>query len=216
MLIFYSDGGFKENKSIDNVFVKTLGSRGQLSYLSINPQGDKPWYEKWKIDRKRAGFRKLHFFGITSSTSKKDLANGFSSDAIFLPGGNTFEILAQMKRLRLLDKIKKFYERGRIVSGLSAGAMIMTPTIRTAELVPDDRGDLLKNDRALNFVSFEVLPHFKNTLKQKKALISYSKRHSTRVFAIPDGSGIVCDEDSLSLHGDVTCFDQGKSIGFNS
>ena len=216
MLVFYSDGGYKENKSIDTQLLSEVGKKARISYLSVDPSGDFPWFQKWKQDRKMAGFKEVHFFALSKQTTKAEVIEGLASEVLFLPGGNTFQILDKIKKLNFFNKIKKFYQQGRVVSGLSAGAMIMTPTIRIAELVGDEPVMSNYNLDGLNLVSFEVFPHYQNDNAQLKKLINYSKENHVTVFALTDGSGLVKKEQSLTIHNKVVCINKNNIIEITS
>jgi dipeptidase E len=62
----------------------------------------------------------------------------------------------------MLPLLKKFIQDGGILTGLSAGAIMMTETIEMAGYPPfdcDENEDNLKNLKSLNLVDFYFFPH---------------------------------------------------------
>lgn len=95
-----------------------------------------------------------------------------SANILMISGGNTFTLLNHL-RLSGLDKgIIEFWEKDNIVlAGVSAGAIVLTPSIGTATFGdPNDVG--LTDLTGLNIVDFEVWPHF--TTEQQAELDVYS------------------------------------------
>lgn len=95
-----------------------------------------------------------------------------SSNILMISGGNTFTLLNHL-RLSGLDKaIIKFWEKDNtILAGVSAGAIVLTPSIGTAAFA-DSNDAGLTDLTGLSIVDFEVWPHF--TTEQQAELDVYS------------------------------------------
>ena len=137
------------------------------------------------------------------------------SDIVYLAGGNTYHYLSHLRRTGLLATLRRFGERGGVLAGLSAGALILTPNIDLAGYPLFDRDENevgLKNLRALGLVDFEFFPHFRNSDRYRQALSRYSKRAGRPVYACRDGSGVVIEEDRFTAHGEVWVFHGGRHL----
>lgn len=91
----------------------------------------------------------------------KDLA--FTSldeaDLILVSGGNTFQLLREVRGRGLLEKIRAKVRAGAKYAGWSAGANLACPTIKTTNDMPIvDPGGL----EALGLVPFQLNPHYTN------------------------------------------------------
>src|SRR5690606_16254240 len=63
-----------------------------------------------------------------NSTEERNLAE--NANYIMIPGGNTFNLLNNLRNSGLFDSIKKFFEKESIhYLGMSAGAIILAPDI---------------------------------------------------------------------------------------
>jgi dipeptidase E len=88
-------------------------------------------------------------------------------DVLIITGGNTFTLLRNIKRNGMIENIRDFYRKeGSVVCGFSAGAMILTPTIRLSGI--GEEGDVnsvgLKDLKGLGLVDFEVCPHYEEKM----------------------------------------------------
>ena len=79
---------------------------------------------------------------------------------LYVSGGNTFYLLQELKRKKILDTIKDKISNGMLYIGESAGAIITSKNIEynqimdNKEIAPD-----LDNYEAMNITDFYILPH---------------------------------------------------------
>src|SRR5690606_32920603 len=97
----------------------------------------------------------------------------FKSDIIHLSGGNTFYFIKHLRQAKLLKDFKEFLNNGGVLTGLSAGAIIMTRSIQTAAFPSFDRDeneDNVRNFKGMGLVNFEFFPHYKNSLRYDREI----------------------------------------------
>ncbi len=140
------------------------------------------------------------------------------SDVIHLAGGNTFYFLNNLRKAKLLSELRKYAEKGGILTGLSAGAILMTENIDMAAYPEFDRDENvvnLKNLSALHLLNFAFFPHFKNSARYDAVFRRYSRVKKKVIYACPDGAGIVVNDDKISFVGPCYGFAGGQKFSVN-
>ena len=116
-------------------------------------------------------------------------------DIVFLCGGNTFHLLDQLRQSGLGDWLKGHVEE-KVYVGSSAGSIVMTPTIATANGAdPNLKG--MTDLSALGLVDFDIIPHIPDT--PLAAAEKYAEAAERNVFALDDTSAIKAHDDSVEV-----------------
>jgi dipeptidase E len=218
-LVFYSGGNDQENHLLDKSFLEILDKKNPVitfipssSYLS--DQEFKSFvrhYSKFKISR-------FIHFPIDVPFDKILFQEVMRSDAIHMAGGNTFYFLHHLRKMKLLPQLRSFAQKGGVLTGLSAGAIMMTENIEMAAYPEFDRDENIvniKNLAALNLVDFLFFPHFRNSPRYDAVFKTYTKKNSKIIYACPDGAGIVVRENELRFIGKCYAFSEGKKFTIN-
>ncbi|OGM11390.1 hypothetical protein A2Z22_01240 [Candidatus Woesebacteria bacterium RBG_16_34_12] len=149
------------------------------------------------VDKWRDYAEKYHaeFLYIDNSkeNAKNEISKLLSANILVITGGNTFQLLFNLKKSGLFNAIKKFTEKNNfVISGFSAGALVLTPTINVCNLPNYDNNLVgLKDLTGLNLVNFEVFPHYSK--KYKSVLERYKKTTSNEVKEISEEGHIVLE-----------------------
>lgn len=218
-LVLYSGGDEKENRQLDKAFIDLLGKKNPVvtfipssSYLSEEEfRLYVRHYSKFKISR-------FIHFPVDVPFDKIMFQEVMRSDAIHLGGGNTFYFLNSLRKAKLLPELRKFVEKGGVLTGLSAGAIMMTENIEMAGYPSFDRDDNivgLKNLSALGLLDFAFFPHFKNSPRYDVAFKKYSKTKNKVIYACPDGAGIVVNDGELRFIGKTFAYSEGHKFPIN-
>jgi len=212
-LFLYSGGDAVLNRELDEAFLKAIGNRSRITYIPASSRGTEHEFQRYSDDSRKLGKLRTLCFAVDRPFSERTLNEALSSEAIFLSGGNTYHFLGRLRAARMISRLRRYVEEGGILAGLSAGSIIMTPSIDLAGLVPgeSDRNDYrMKRTGALGLTDFEVYPHFVASSASVKLLKKYSAQGKGRtIYAFPDGAGIECAGASVIFHGKVTTFSAG-------
>lgn len=218
-LVFYSGGDDKDNLDLDRNFIDLLGKKNPVvtfipssSYLS--EQEFKSFvrhYSKFKISR-------FIHFPVDVPFDNILFQEVMRSDAIHMAGGNTFYFLNSLRKAKLLPQLKTFAQKGGVLTGLSAGAIMMTENIEMAGYPEFDRDENvvnIKNLSALNLVDFFFFPHFRNSPRFDAVFKKYTRTSEKIIYACPDGAGIVVKGNELRFIGKCYAFSKGHKFTIN-
>lgn len=139
-----------------------------------------------------------------SSRSQRDL---MACDAVHLSGGNTFLFLEWLRRQGLMSVLHAYASEGGVLVGDSAGAILMTPDVRSAalsgDLAPPGPLDLT----ALALVGFHFWPHYGD--HSQDAADAELLAQLPLVYACPDGAGVVVEDERIDTFGGVATLRHG-------
>jgi dipeptidase E len=218
-LVFYSGGDEKDNLHLDRSFIDLIAKKNPVvtfipssSYLSEQEfRSFVRHYSRYKITR-------FIHFPVDVPFDRILFQEAMRSDVIHMAGGNTFYFLNSLRKAKLLPQLRSFAQNGGVLTGLSAGAIMMTEDIGLAAYPEFDRDEnivSISNYSALKLVDFLFFPHFKNSPRYDAAFKKYTKNHDKVLYACPDGAGIVVNNQELRFVGKCFAFSRGQKISIN-
>ena len=203
-LALYSDQEIEANAVIDERVLQLIAvGRPQIGYVSAAPDPERSDFERKRLYYENLGADLVAY--VDSDTNDLDRASRELNrcDAIHLSGGNTFSFLRWLKARRVLSMLQVYAVEGRgVLIGVSAGAILMTPTVSTAALCGDSRDSGPIDDGALGLVRFHFWPHFvpgAELATSAQAVIE----NLSELYACEDGAGIVVDGSAIELYGAI-------------
>jgi len=125
---------------------------------------------------------------------------------ILVGGGNTFCLLHECQRERLLEPIRRAVARGAKYAGWSAGANLACPTIKTTNDMPIVAPDGFD---ALGLVPFQINPHFiagkpdghAGESREQRIAEFLIRNPELQVLGMPEGSLVTVEGDKFTLAG---------------
>jgi len=126
------------------------------------------------------------------------------ADAVFVGGGNAFRLLQAVQRSGLLTAIASRARGGMPYLGVSAGANLACPTIRTTNDMPIVQPASLS---ALGLIPFQVNPHYPGehdgALRgaRDKRLGEFLEENDVPVLGLCEGSWLQVSGDRATLGG---------------
>lgn len=137
-------------------------------------------------------------------------------DLLFVGGGNTFSLLAQMRDHGFVEPVQRFVQSGGNYYGGSAGAIVACDSIEIA--AGADSNDVrLKDLTGLSLLTgIAFLPHY--TADQKDATSVWSHQHGLPVLAVPERAGVVMEDGGLRAVGpeSVWKIDGSRATAYDS
>ena len=205
-------GGASDSRLLDEVFAAWMGSQGRLLYLPCALRGIRPFQSclEWIT----ATFAPLN---ITQITMWTDLSEHRASeldqfDAVYIGGGNTFALLAELRKSGFEHHLKEYVRRGRAVCGGSAGAAVLGRDIRTVNYLDCNEVGLVETTGLDLALGHAIWVHYQP--QDDKLISAYVRQYNQSVIALSERSGIVIEQEVLRAVGFEPAFrfdGQGKS-----
>lgn len=203
------------NPALKGRLREEISERGnKIAYISSQPQDEMRKYFARTAQEYRAinNNISLEYFDLSDAYSDVMLKNVVADfDIIQLSGGNTFAFLADLRKRKIEPLLRGRLQTNKLIIGVSAGAIILTPTIGTASVGDADINEIGVTDmRAFNFFDFEFLPHFHNMEEERNLAKEYSAGLSKILYACSDSDGIFINSlGNIELFGMIHKFQGG-------
>lgn len=218
-LVLFSGGGVKANNALQKELREMLASKPAPRLVFVPADGASAAdYADCKRRFSRLGIKKFRQIALDKNWSAERERALLSSDVIFLGGGNTYYFLKHLRERGLIPKLKAYAKNGGILLGLSAGSILMTPSVGTAavpSLDCDENEVGLRAKNALGLVGFEFSPHYVKDKKVDAELKRYSLGLRHPIYACADGHGIIVRDGRIQFVGPVSGFHRGKKFRVN-
>jgi dipeptidase E len=194
---FYSSDDSDVTVDMDiDLFNSLRRTHPKVTFIASHYSNINEHYQEFKERFDRLGKVNHNFVTVDRNFNRSRFLRLLDSDLIYLDGGNTYYFLHHLKRNGLLPLLRDYVREGGVLAGTSAGAIIMTQTIRTAgfpEFDKDDNFVGITNLESLGLVGFEFFPHFDGTKRYIVELKKESEFVNMPIYAAPDGGGVhVC------------------------
>ncbi len=200
--IFISGGGSeKESYPLDKEFVQSIiGDRKSILYIPIAMDADSVKYEacyNWITNSLTT--LSSEFINITMWTNLNDKTgddlNKF--DAVYIGGGNTFKLLQHIYESNFFIILKEFINKGGIIYGGSAGAIIMGKNIDT---VSEENDKNYKYSEGLSVIGdYSIISHYQENIDKK--IEEYIAIYNNPVIALSEKSGVKITGNIMKVVG---------------
>ncbi len=209
-LALYGSGEFTEEvKDIDEYLI----TKYKPHNIAILPTaaGKENDYTKW------LSMAKIHYAQYNLSiievpilnkiqANNQELINPIlNADWIFFSGGDPNYLLNVLKNSVLWKEITRLYHEGVLLSGSSAGAMVMGNFILSNPFKAIFKNSDILWKEAFKLVDYTIFPHF-NRIKNhptfiKRVIKQSPKNISSSWIGIDENTALIIDDNKQSIHG---------------
>ena len=200
-LILLSNTRGNNNISIFEEIVRLLGDEKRIAYIPTSTDPELKYFGETEMFFAKIGTFQLEYFGLFDQEWEDNFIEQISGcDAIYISGGNTYNLLYHIKLRKLEEVIKNFSEK-KVVIGTSAGGIVLTPSIS----ISDESNEFgLTSFEGLNLTEFFFYPHFKVGKEYPEELQEFIKQNPKSViYAVPDKSAMSVVNGKINLIGEV-------------
>ncbi|GIU35832.1 Type 1 glutamine amidotransferase-like domain-containing protein [Shewanella schlegeliana] len=206
-LALLSDPSTKNGQMALNVLLQSLvkvdkHSPLRVGYIASQPDPHREFFQQAQQMYQVLGAELSVYLELEAGFSQSALDHLLSCDAIHLSGGDTYRFLKGLKHRKLLPVLRQYAINGGGLVGVSAGAMIMTPSIASASLCGDINHCELDDLIALNLVDFMFSPHINQALLQSERFQQQLAPFKQQVCLCPDDASLLLITDKVEQLGD--------------
>lgn len=195
-IVLFSMPTNRNIQQISELIFPTDMANKLFAYMPSNGSNSPQKYtDFWKeiTDKYNTEFRFIDNLSNDESQKEKLL----SSNILLITGGNTFELLNNLRSSGLDKTIKEFCQKDEyVLAGFSAGAIILSPTIEVAyqpsSMGVDENIVGVTDLTGLNIIDFEVFPHFEE-ISDRQTIEKYKQQSKYPIKEIINESYIVLD-----------------------
>lgn len=189
-----------ETTKIDKEIIKLTGKKKPRLLFLPTASGDSELY--FKTVEKYFGKKlkcKVDVLYLTKTNFSNDKIRTtiLSSDIIYVGGGNTLKMIKIWKKFEVDKILKVAYEKGIVLSGLSAGAICWFKYGNSDSLKMKDKKASSIRVSGLNFISALFCPHYDFEKYRKPELKKMMLKNSLVAIAIDNCCAIEIIDDTL-------------------
>lgn len=203
-LVLYSDQVIAANQQVDLYLLQLLGTtNARIGYISSSTDPQRQYFIAKQKYYKQYSLELALYVELDVAYDSNLVDSLFACDAIHLSGGNTYYFLYWLQQRGLIERLQDYALHKGILIGVSAGAIIMTPEINSAQLCGDSPYAPLTNYQGLGLVDFTFVPHVQDTPEGYARMQAYANYQQKTLYGCHDGDGIVVTGETITLVGDV-------------
>lgn len=220
-LVLYSDQQVGVSDELDAKLLELLcETKGKIGIIPSETDRNLRYFKRTSGHYEDLGLNNFMHFDAGQEFDASLIPQLLKCDAIHLSGGETSPFLMNLKNHGMLPVLSKYVQNGGVLIGVSAGAMLMCPSIDICNAVADEN-TMIQNAKkkrkeapktkeksvsAMNLVSFEFFPHYENSDFTNHQIQSYVNKVRRNVIASDDSQGVVILGEEIFLMGEPTVF----------
>lgn len=136
----------------------------------------------------------------------------FTADIIYIGGGNTAKMMRIFKRTKVNEYLVQAYERGIVLTGLSAGAMAYFTNGYSDSNRSTNPNASLTLVKCLNIIPFCFCPHYNE--EDRKSFDDFVKTKNFEGLALEDNTALIYLDDEIK--GIIKSDDNAKAYLINN
>lgn len=185
------------NDNVAKKFFNLIKDKEQKTVAIITTTAEDKEQNKYSILAKKqfqeAGFTNIDFVDLETQELDSD-----KYDVIYVCGGDTFKLLKFAKEKNFNDNVKRLLNRDGFYIGVSAGSIIMSPSIDIAnEIEPDSNDVSLTDFSSFGIVPFHVMPHYYPDIEDD--VKEFENRHNVEVKRLTNDQALFIKNNTIEL-----------------
>ena len=188
-----------ETKEIDEEVVKMTEKENPIFlFIGLASSHSDSYYDTMKKIYKELGC-------TTEYLKKKNIINNpdivkdkiSRADIIYICGGDTVKLINDIKEYEIDKLLKEAYNRGCVMAGMSAGAIMLAKEGFSDSLIFRGESDKHEFIKGFKFIDISICPHYhSNEVKDKELLESIKDKE---VYGLENGTALKIIDDKIEF-----------------
>ena len=215
---FYITGGGDQScyHAMDKDFMENIPNNSKI--LAIPLAVDPEEYDE-VMERAEECFNNKKVSEIILCSDPAELEESDIEDyaAIFIEGGNTFQLVKTVRQSPIFNLLENFLENDGIIYADSAGAIILGSSVKTAFLgeTPDEDHERIQDLRGLGLIdNWSIHCHFE--LEESDDINDLLYEEGYPIICLPETTAVKIMDNDLTVFGtgdvDIFTFTTHKSV----
>lgn len=198
-ILFLTSTGLSSDNIAQNFKSLAVNPEGQSVAIITTAAEGKEENKYSQLAKKQ--FESMGFINVDFVDLEIQPEKDFSSyKSIYVCGGNTFKLLKFAREANFKSSIESLLERNGVYIGVSAGSIIVGPSIEIAGEVAGDKNEVgLKDLTGLGITSLIVLPHYSPEVEEEtrafeaKYGVTVDRLSNSQAIIVGRGGGFILE-----------------------
>lgn len=188
-------------KEIDEEIVKlTEKENPNFLFIGLASSHADSYYDTMKKIYKELGCTPV-YLKKSNLVNNPDIVKQKINDAdiIYICGGDTVKLLDHVKEYNLEDLLLEAYNKGTVIAGMSAGAILLSNKGFSDSLIIRGESDKYEFLKGLKFIDIAFCPHYNIDPKKNKELEEYLSNNNEEVYCLENNTALKIIDDRISI-----------------
>lgn len=171
------------------------------AFIASEPDNTRYFYTKTQAFYKTSGINLDCYIDFESGYNESLFQEVLGKPIVHLSGGNTYRFLQGMQQRNAATRLRQYVQNGGVLIGVSAGAMLLTPSIDTAEICGDTNQVNISNTKAMGLTEFLYSPHYRGNPKEEAMAKELATKHSRSIYLCRDSDSLIISNGRITTFG---------------
>ena len=190
-----------ETKEIDEEVVKMTGKENpNFLFVGLASSFSDSYFDTMKKIYKELGCTPVYL-------KKKNILNNpdivetkiKEADIIYICGGDTVKLVNDVKEYKIDVLLKEAYEKGTVLAGMSAGAILLAKDGFSDSKIMRGESDKHEFIEGLDFIDISFCPHYNSNPTKTKELEEELKENNKEVYCLENCTALKVVDDKIEV-----------------
>lgn len=182
-----------------------------ITTAAFGEEGDPTsWLDKYRQQLRDLGITSIEDVDLRDKRDEELEKILSTKDIVYVNGGNTFFLLYYARLSGFQKALQKFLDEGKLYIGVSAGSILLCPTIEVAHYTPADKNTVGLTDlTGFSCVPFLLSPHYEES--GRELLEQEADNASLPVVVLNDMQAVLVNNGKTEIIGEGESFTLNKA-----